>query len=59
MWIADWNPLHSVIEVVRESLLGRPPAAWHYAVALALMGLGSLAAALSYARFRRRIVYWL
>jgi ABC-type polysaccharide/polyol phosphate export permease len=58
-WIADWNPLHSVIEVVREPLLGRPPATWHYAAVLAITALGGLAAGVSYARFRRRIVYWL
>jgi ABC-type polysaccharide/polyol phosphate export permease len=58
-WIADCNPLHSLIAVVREPLLGHAPAAWHYAVVLALTLLGGLAAALFYGRFRQRVVYWL
>jgi lipopolysaccharide transport system permease protein len=58
-WIADYNPLHSLIEVVREPLLGRAPALSHYGVVLAGTAVGCMSAAVAYGRFRERIVYWL
>jgi ABC-type polysaccharide/polyol phosphate export permease len=58
-WIAYWNPLAHLIDIVRLPLLARLPTAMNWAVSL-----GTAVAALSMAffalkRFRNRIVYWL
>jgi lipopolysaccharide transport system permease protein len=58
-WIADYNPLHSLIEVVRQPLLGHAPALSQDGVVLAGTVFGCLGAAAAYGRFRERIVYWL
>lgn len=58
-WIADLNPLDSLIAVVREPLLGNVPTAANYAIVLATTGAGFLLAMLIYGRFRARVVYWL
>jgi ABC-2 type transport system permease protein/lipopolysaccharide transport system permease protein len=58
-WIAQLNPFHYLIEVVRQPLLGQvlPVAAWLVtgAIAAAALGIGVL----FYARYRVRIAYWL
>jgi ABC-type polysaccharide/polyol phosphate export permease len=58
-WIADVNPLHSLITVVRAPLLGDVPTSGNYIVVFAAKGVGFLIAALIYGRFRTRVVYWL
>jgi ABC-type polysaccharide/polyol phosphate export permease len=58
-WIADINPLSSLIAVVREPLLGNAPTFENYAIVLATTAAGFLLAMLMYGRFRTRIVYWL
>jgi ABC-type polysaccharide/polyol phosphate export permease len=58
-WIADFNPLTSLIAVVREPLLGRVPNATNYAVVVAITVVGFALAIMIYGRFRNRIVYWL
>ncbi len=57
--VVDWNPLYYLLEVVRGPLLGRPPSAWVWIIAIVL-ALASFAAGSSfYLRFRHRIAYWL
>lgn len=58
-WIAEINPLHSLIAVVREPLLGSVPDARNYAVVIAITVAGFMLAMLLYGRFRDRVVYWL
>ena len=58
-WIADFNPLHSLIAVVREPLLGSVPAGGTYVVVSVTTAVGFLLAMLIYGRFRFRVVYWL
>ena len=58
-WIADYNPLNSLIAVVRGPLLGEMPTAANYGFVLVTTAIGFLAAALMHGRFRNRIVYWL
>jgi ABC-type polysaccharide/polyol phosphate export permease len=58
-WIADINPLSSLITIVREPLLGNAPsfATYLYVAVFTLVGL-CLAIAF-YARFHKRVIYWL
>jgi ABC-type polysaccharide/polyol phosphate export permease len=58
-WIADLNPLHNLIAVVREPLLGRAPNAENYAFVITMTIIGFLLTMWLYGRFRARVVYWL
>jgi homopolymeric O-antigen transport system permease protein len=58
-WIADMNPLTSLIAVVRGPLLGNMPTLANYAIVLAMTAAGFLLTMLMYGRFRSRVVYWL
>jgi ABC-type polysaccharide/polyol phosphate export permease len=57
--IADVNPMHHLIELVRAPLLGKAPEIWSWLVAIALLVVGLAAAVLLFRRVSRRIVYWL
>ncbi len=57
-FIAEWNPLYHLIEVVRGPLLGHAPSATNWSVALAFTLVTGLVAFFFYARFRWRIPYW-
>ena len=58
-WIADVNPLTSLIAVVREPLLGNVTTLANYASVLGMTAAGFLLTMLMYGRFRTRVVYWL
>jgi lipopolysaccharide transport system permease protein len=58
-WIADFNPLHSLIAVVRDPLLGTVPGLATYAIVLGMTLAGFLLAILAYGKFKARVVYWL
>jgi ABC-type polysaccharide/polyol phosphate export permease len=58
-FIADFNPIYHLIELVRAPLLGQAPATLSWVVALGAAALGLLLAALLLRRVERRIVYWL
>jgi len=58
-WLADLNPLNSLIDVVREPLLGRVPTLQCYSIVLAVTFLGLLTSSFFYGRFSKRLVYWL
>ena len=54
-----YNPFASLLEVVREPLLGHAPSMWAVAVSIA-MGLIGLAFVIPFAgRYAPRAVYWL
>jgi lipopolysaccharide transport system permease protein len=58
-WIAEWNPLYHLIEVVRAPIVAAavPLASWAYLAAFTLGG--SLVTLLLFARTRARVPYWL
>ena len=58
-WVAEYNPLYHLIEIVRAPLLGQPIQAesWLWSIALALLGLCFSQFFLT--RFRDRVAYWL
>jgi lipopolysaccharide transport system permease protein len=58
-WIADLNPINSLIAVIREPLLGAAPTMANYLYVIAITAVGFLLAAIFYGRFRLRVVYWL
>jgi lipopolysaccharide transport system permease protein len=57
-FLADWNPLTHVIEIVRRPLLGEWPTAVSVAVVAALVVGGWLAALLCVGRCRSSLAYW-
>lgn len=58
-WIADYNPVHHCIEIVRAPLMGEIPALASYAVVMVMFVMGASVAIALYARFRNRVIYWL
>jgi lipopolysaccharide transport system permease protein len=58
-WIADFNPLYHLIELVRAPLLGQIPAgiSWLWAIGTVLLGF-ACAQALLKAK-RHKLTYWL
>lgn len=58
-WVAQWNPLFHFLELVRNPLLGKPieMLTWMAVSAITVAGFG--VTLLVFARFRRRIAYWL
>jgi lipopolysaccharide transport system permease protein len=58
-WIADFNPLQSLIAVLREPLLGAVPSMEEYLCVIAITAVGFALTTLMYGRFRLRVVYWL
>jgi ABC-type polysaccharide/polyol phosphate export permease len=58
-WIADINPLHSLISVVREPLMGVPPEPYAYVMVAGMTICGFLMTTLLFSRFSSRVVYWL
>lgn len=58
-FVADYNPLYHLIEVVRAPLLGAPIHAISWIVTVSLLVLGSVGAFLIFARLRARVPYWL
>jgi ABC-type polysaccharide/polyol phosphate export permease len=57
--IIDFNPLFHLIDVIRSPLLGKAPSLLSYEVNLAMAIIGWSVTMYVYARFRRRIPYWL
>jgi ABC-type polysaccharide/polyol phosphate export permease len=56
---ATFNPLHHILLIVRDPLMGKVPALLHYEVAL-VTALAALASGIGlFARFRGRIPVWL
>jgi lipopolysaccharide transport system permease protein len=57
-WVADYNPLYHLIEIVRAPIVGRPILleSWIWSVAFLLVGFGF--AQYLMRRFRNRVPYW-
>jgi ABC-type polysaccharide/polyol phosphate export permease len=58
-FIADFNPLYHLIQLVRMPMLGQAPEVLSWIVVLGMNGAGYLFAAWLLGRVRHRIVYWL
>jgi ABC-2 type transport system permease protein/lipopolysaccharide transport system permease protein len=59
MYLADWNPFHAFIEIVRAPLLGQVPPTFTYVLALAVTLVNAMVLALFFGRYRSRIPYWI
>jgi len=57
--IIDYNPLFHLIDVIRSPMLGHSPSLLSYAVVVAMAIIGWAVTIFIYARFRRRIPFWL
>jgi lipopolysaccharide transport system permease protein len=58
-WVAQYNPLHHLIEIVRAPLIGEIPdiSSWVWSVALLIVG--TLLAQGMMVRYRNRVPYWI
>jgi ABC-type polysaccharide/polyol phosphate export permease len=58
-WIAQYNPLYHLIEIMRDPILGRPVpmVSWYWSVGMLLLGFGLSQYLMS--RYRNRVAYWL
>jgi ABC-type polysaccharide/polyol phosphate export permease len=57
--LVDYNPLLYYIQIIRGPLLGKAPAAYDWFMVLLATVAGWLLTLAIYARFRRRVAYWL
>ena len=57
-WVADYNPIFHLIELVRAPMLGNPFPAASWLVAIGVTVLGWLVTLMFFARYRARIAYW-
>lgn len=57
-WVADLNPVYHIVECLRRPLLGHqiPLASW--GVSVALLIVGTSAAAIVVTRYSKRVAYW-
>jgi lipopolysaccharide transport system permease protein len=55
----NFNLLYHINEVIRAPLLGKAPSALTYEVTIAMAIVGWAITMFIYARFRRRIAFWL
>lgn len=59
LWVAEINPVHHLIELIRAPILGTYPETLSWIVAVAMLIVGSICAMFLFRRVARRIVYWL
>jgi ABC-2 type transport system permease protein/lipopolysaccharide transport system permease protein len=57
-WIAEFNPLYHLLEVIRAPLLGTHPSALSWEIVILITVVGFLATLTLFSRFRGRIAYW-
>lgn len=58
-WVYEINPFYYLIEIVRAPLLGTAPSATVFMTAVVFTAANLTLAILFYARFRRRVAYWI
>jgi ABC-type polysaccharide/polyol phosphate export permease len=58
-WLLQMNPFFAFLDIVRTPILGGAPAASSWPVAASVTLVTGLLAAVAYARWRQRIVYWI
>ena len=57
--LVDYNLLYHTIEIIRDPLMGKPPSAWSWFMVILTAIAGWSFTLYLFARFRRRIPYWL
>ena len=57
-WIAAANPIFAFIDLIRSPLLGSPPLATSWPVALLVTAASATIAAIAFGRYRDRVAYW-
>ncbi|VCU69468.1 ABC-2 type transporter [Pigmentiphaga humi] len=58
-WVAAWNPLSHVIDVVRAPLLGHLPSVLNWLVSLAALAISAAISWGLFARTHQRVAYWI
>jgi len=58
-WLISFNPLATLLSLVRDPILGKVPPADSWLTAILLAVLGTFATIVVIGRFRHRIIYWL
>jgi ABC-type polysaccharide/polyol phosphate export permease len=58
-WLIDYNLLYHYIEIIRSPLLGHAPTAWTWIMVGCATIVGWTLTIFLFARFRRRIAYWI
>jgi len=58
-YVVTPNYLYHLVDILRSPLLGDRPATFSYAITILGAILGWVVTLMVYARFRRRIAYWL
>lgn len=59
LYLVDSNPFYHLIAIVRQPLLGQAPTTLNWTASLAFALCGWIIALVIYARYQRRIPYWL
>lgn len=57
-WIADWNPLLLVLDVIRGPLLGSALELQQYAFLTGLIAIAMLLGLLAFSRYKKQLPYW-
>jgi ABC-2 type transport system permease protein len=57
-YLADWNPLFHLVEIMRQPILGKSPETADWIISLGWMTGGMAITMLIYGRVRHRIAYW-
>ena len=57
-YVADFNPFHLMLETVRGPIVGAVPEAWVYGRLLAMIAVLYVVAFPFFARYRRRLAFW-
>jgi ABC-type polysaccharide/polyol phosphate export permease len=58
-FMVEYNPFFHMLEIIRQPLLGRAPAAEHWIWSVGVLVFSAVAAVVVLAGFRKRIVFWL
>jgi lipopolysaccharide transport system permease protein len=58
-WVADYNPLYHLIELIRAPVLGQPIQANSWLVSIGMLIVGFVVAQVLMTKYRNRVVYWL
>ncbi len=58
-WIADINPFYHMVDIVRSPILGAAPSNTSWLICGAIAAASGMFAAVIFARYRHRIIFWL
>lgn len=59
VYLLDWNPMYHMLQIARSPLLGQLPSMTNWLVSAGMAVGGWTVALLVFARYKRRIAYWL